>query len=202
LVFCHKVSIWVLIFTLIMLATESTHVIHLVTRFTEEIFSFLIALVFLTDAIKKIFNASFFFSNFCIMRCLNILNKINFLKLKFQQYFAQNPIYNSAKYCSLKYPNLTLLFNTDDLFSYYSNLTTDEYANYTLATTTTTTTTPYMIAIQNDYCGKNNTSSDYKYTVPEPNIALISMILLIGTCFLALGLKELRNSKFLPGFVS
>lgn len=49
-----KVSIWVLVFTLIMLAKEATHLIHLVTRFTEEIFSFLIACVFLTDALKKI----------------------------------------------------------------------------------------------------------------------------------------------------
>jgi hypothetical protein len=37
-----------------MLAKEATHLIHLVTRFTEEIFSFLIACVFLTDALKKI----------------------------------------------------------------------------------------------------------------------------------------------------
>lgn len=37
-----------------MLANESIHLIHLVTRFTEEIFAFLIACVFLTDALKKI----------------------------------------------------------------------------------------------------------------------------------------------------
>lgn len=47
-------SAWVLIFTLGLLATESVHIIHNVTRFTEEIFAFLIACVFLTDAIKKI----------------------------------------------------------------------------------------------------------------------------------------------------
>lgn len=55
-----KVSFWVLMFTVIMLASEFVFVIHYVTRFTEEIFAFLIAIVFLADAIKKIFYVSFF----------------------------------------------------------------------------------------------------------------------------------------------
>ena len=49
-----KVAMWVLIFTLIMLAFEGVYVIKYVTRFTEEIFAFLIASVFLTDALKKV----------------------------------------------------------------------------------------------------------------------------------------------------
>jgi hypothetical protein len=50
-----KVSIWVLIFTIIILATEGVYVIHYVTRFTEEIFAILIASVFIADALKKIY---------------------------------------------------------------------------------------------------------------------------------------------------
>lgn len=46
---------WVLIYTLIMLAWEGVYVIRYVTRFTEEIFAFLIATVFLADAAKKIY---------------------------------------------------------------------------------------------------------------------------------------------------
>lgn len=49
-----QVSIWVLFYTLMMLAAESTHLIHLLTRFTQDIFDFLIAVVFITDAIKKL----------------------------------------------------------------------------------------------------------------------------------------------------
>lgn len=51
-------ALWVLLFSLILLATETVHIVHNVTRFTEEIFAFLIASVFLTDAIKKIIYVS------------------------------------------------------------------------------------------------------------------------------------------------
>lgn len=36
---------------------------------------------------------------------------------------------------------------------------------------------------------------------PEPNIALISIMLLIGTCVLALSLKKLRRSNFFGSYV-
>ena len=49
-----------LILCLILLAFESVYVIKYVTRFTEEIFAFLIASVFLTDAAKKIIKVSIF----------------------------------------------------------------------------------------------------------------------------------------------
>lgn len=48
-----KVSLWVFVFTLIMLGFECIYFVNFVTRFTEEIFAFLIACVFLTDATKK-----------------------------------------------------------------------------------------------------------------------------------------------------
>ena len=35
----------------------------------------------------------------------------------------------------------------------------------------------------------------------EPNVALFSLILLIGTCVIALGLKKLRRSKFFGSYV-
>ena len=55
--FC-QVAMWVLVFTLIMVAAEGIFLIHFVTRFTEEIFAILIACVFLTDAFKKIIKVS------------------------------------------------------------------------------------------------------------------------------------------------
>lgn len=48
------VALWVLIISLILLGLESVFIIKYVTRFTEEIFAFLIASVFLADALKKI----------------------------------------------------------------------------------------------------------------------------------------------------
>ena len=48
-----------LVFTLIMLACEGVYIIKYVTRFTEEIFAFLIATVFLADAFKKVIKVKF-----------------------------------------------------------------------------------------------------------------------------------------------
>lgn len=71
---------WVLIFTTIILAFEGVYVIKYVTRFTEEIFAFLIASVFFTDAVKKIYSVSFFIK-------ISILFNIVKLFYKYYRYF-------------------------------------------------------------------------------------------------------------------
>ncbi len=48
------VALWVLVFSLAILALEGVYIIKYVTRFTEEIFAMLIACVFLFDAVKII----------------------------------------------------------------------------------------------------------------------------------------------------
>lgn len=40
----------------------------------------------------------------------------------------------------------------------------------------------------------------YKNHTPEPNIALLSLILLVGTCVVALALKKLRRSMFFGAY--
>lgn len=63
-------------------------------------------------------------------------------------------------------------------------------------------------AISRKYCHANvwdplaHIHSAKPLTPPEPNIALISAILLIGTCMIALILKRLRRSYYLPTFVN
>lgn len=44
-----------------MLAYEGVYIIKYVTRFTEEIFAFLIAAVFLADAFKKVIKVKYFY---------------------------------------------------------------------------------------------------------------------------------------------
>jgi hypothetical protein len=44
-----------------MLGSEAVFIINSVTRFTEEIFAFLIACVFMADALKKIYDVNFLF---------------------------------------------------------------------------------------------------------------------------------------------
>jgi hypothetical protein len=48
------VALWVLFFAILIVAFECVFLIEYVTRFTEEIFTILIAIVFLSDALKKI----------------------------------------------------------------------------------------------------------------------------------------------------
>ncbi|CAF0838647.1 unnamed protein product, partial [Brachionus calyciflorus] len=148
------VSFWVLIFTLIMLASEFVFVIHFVTRFTEEIFAFLIAIVFLADAIKKIF-----------------------------YYFQKNPIYKSQRYCEL--------FN-ETTYSMYSKQAVVVNDN------NSTNTTEFHT---NNRCFQMDTIYQLDNKPAEPNIALISLILLIGTCAMALLLKKLRRSNFFGSYI-
>jgi len=130
-----------------MLACEGVYIINYVTRFAEEIFAFLIASVFLTDAFKKIIKT-----------------------------FYHDPIYTAEKYCSIRKKLNESFFLTNNYF----NKTEDE----------------------NDcIIYSNNDSNDEINHVPNPNIALLSMILLIGTCVIALMLKKLRRSIFFGAYV-
>ncbi|CAF0718290.1 unnamed protein product [Brachionus calyciflorus] len=135
------VAAWVLIYSLVMLALEGVWIIRYVTRFTEEIFAFLIATVFLTDAFKKI------------------------VKI-----FETDPLHNTEYYCSL---NETF---QEDLIS--------------------TMNSSYLIKSRCDLY-EQNVSNKLGSHMASPNIALLSLILLIGTCCMALSLKKLRRSIFL-----
>lgn len=43
--------------------------------------------------------------------------------------------------------------------------------------------------------------ADFQPGVPEPNTALLSLVLMAGTFFLAFFLRQFKNSSFLPGKV-
>jgi hypothetical protein len=100
------------------------------------------------------------------------------------KYFKHHPIHDANYYCQLN--------KTE---SFFSQLTTQSYLNNTNTT----------------YSEKNNfkknvaTCPNYHYDkyaeTPQPNLAFISMSLLIGTCALALLLKKLRRSKFFKSSV-
>jgi hypothetical protein len=78
IMYFSKISIWILIFTITMLAFESIFVINYVTRFTEEIFAILIACVFLADAIKKIIDVTRLFQYISLFILLTFNSKSHF----------------------------------------------------------------------------------------------------------------------------
>lgn len=178
---------WVLVFTLIMVAAEGIFLIHFVTRFTEEIFAILIACVFLTDAFKKIIKVSFS----CIWRAEVSLSC--WLRLDLLQYFVHDPVKNLNGYCN----NTSAFFHDTSVTS-----------NYSYGSTTAPAVEQTMVKGACDIYrkGLNQTVDDlyanHSFAREQPNVALLSMFLLIGTCTIALALKKLRRSKFFGSYVS
>lgn len=121
-----------------MLGFESIYIIQYVTRFTEEIFAFLIATVFLLDAFKKIVKT-----------------------------FNTDPLLVTEKYCN---------FNRSFLEKNMYNITERKCV---------------FINEENDLIARSEPPE------PSPNVALLSLMLMIGTFVLAICLKRLRRSIFL-----
>lgn len=147
------VAMWVLFLTLVMVAFEGVYIINYVTRFTEEIFAFLIASVFLADAAKKIYRI-----------------------------FQKDPIYTAEKYCQI---------NNQTYFSPFMNMSNQSSSSSSIYNGYSFVECP----MYDD--GTHGISNN----AIEPNIALLSLILLIGTCVMALTLKKLRRSIFFGAYV-
>ncbi|XP_068200027.1 anion exchange protein 2b isoform X2 [Antennarius striatus] len=121
------IGFWLIIIVVVTVAFEGSFLVRFVSRFTQEIFSFLISLIFICETFIK-------------------LGRI----------FKDHPL----KRCSL------------------NNGT--EVENITVA--------------------PSNSSESVKITVQgEPNTALLSLVLMAGTFFIAFYLRKFKNSAFFPG---
>ncbi|XP_022102760.1 band 3 anion transport protein-like isoform X2 [Acanthaster planci] len=139
------VGIWIFVIAIVTVALEGSVLVRLFTRFTEDIFSLLISLIFIYEVFKKL-----------------------------AAVFAKHPLLEN--YCLDEDDfNSTEVYTTN-----YTELTTPVYpANVTDNMNSTVCTV----------------SADVKKNMP--NTALLSMILTLGTFFLAYFLRILRNSRFL-----
>ncbi|XP_041101923.1 anion exchange protein 2-like [Polyodon spathula] len=130
------IGFWLILIVLIMVAFEGSFLVRYVSRFTQEIFAFLISLIFIYETFAK-------------------LVKI----------FQEHPL----QPCSLD--NGTL-----------SNWTEPLLSNVSLRT------------------GGSITSMAGKEIVTgKPNTALLSLVLMAGTFFIAFYLRKFKNSAFFPG---
>ncbi|XP_030606890.1 anion exchange protein 2a [Archocentrus centrarchus] len=119
------IGLWLLLIVVLTVAFEGSILVRFVSRFTQEIFSFLISLIFIYETFAK-------------------LVKI----------FQEHPLHNC----------------------YHGNNTiSPPLCNYTMVTRST---------------GK---------VVGEPNTALMSLVLMAGTYFIAFYLRKFKNSSFFPG---
>lgn len=135
--------------------------------------------------------------------------------LIFLKYFNQNPIYNTQTYCQLWNftQTTTTSTTTTRILPTWKTSTIDNINNefayiessYEYSTNSTAASSRHpprhIVKTTSRVCYGEGFYDPHHKLPPEPNIALISLILLIGTCTLALLLKKLRLSNFLGSYV-
>uniref|UniRef100_A0A8C1RCT5 Anion exchange protein n=1 Tax=Cyprinus carpio TaxID=7962 RepID=A0A8C1RCT5_CYPCA len=130
------IGFWLIIIVVVMVAFEGSFLVRFVSRFTQEIFSILISLIFIYETFSK-------------------LAKI----------FQEHPL----RRCSA----------TVDVNSSTYNSSTEDV---TLSPLALNSSTPETVKV-----------------VGEPNTALLSLVLMSGTFFIAFYLRKFKNSAFFPG---
>ncbi|XP_072047600.1 band 3 anion transport protein-like isoform X2 [Amphiura filiformis] len=155
------VGLWMFIIATICVAAEGSVLVRFFTRFTEEVFAFLISLIF----IYEVFN-------------------------KLTQIYLTHPLI--VDYC--EDPDMQKAFN-ENATAYYQTAITEEYTVTGGATSVPITT----MFLNNSFVTNDTEACIHKKPPPthQPNTALLSTILMLGTFLLAYMLKIFRNSKFL-----
>ncbi|UJR09022.1 hypothetical protein I4U23_013271 [Adineta vaga] len=160
------VSLWTTLFIILLVAFEGSFMIRHVTRFTEEIFALIIAVIYLYEPFKKLYKI-----------------------------FRSNPVLSNYHYdypltCSC---NISSLFNTtlsfDTPYTYPENFSLSNYSCYQCIS-------PKRYTSSSSSLLKSNYTSISSDETNLPNKALLSFIILLGTCFISVALKRFRRSNF------
>eukprot|EP00105_Crassostrea_gigas_P004976 XP_011418394.2 PREDICTED: anion exchange protein 2-like isoform X3 [Crassostrea gigas] len=141
------IGFWVMIITFVVIGLEGSFLVKNITRFTEEIFTIVISLIFIYEVVKKM-----------------------------KATFYDHPLQVSYTNCGGVGPAYNVSFNDTkslDNSTAYSTLSTPEN----------------LYHVQQDHA--------FHDEVPQPNTALLSLVLMLGTFFIAYFLRIFRNSKFL-----
>ncbi|XP_060755922.1 anion exchange protein 2-like isoform X2 [Neoarius graeffei] len=128
------IGFWLIIIVVLMVAFEGSFLVRFVSRFTQEIFSFLISLIFIYETFSKL------------------------IKI-----FKEHPLTR----CSIL--NDSMLNDSESSLG----------ENFTLAS--------------------NMSSVEKEKILGKPNTALLSLVLMAGTFFIAFYLRKFKNSAFFPG---
>ncbi|XP_063962325.1 band 3 anion transport protein-like isoform X1 [Lytechinus pictus] len=147
------VGIWLFVIITVMVAFEGSVLVQYFTRFTEEIFAFLIGLIFIYEVFAKLYKI-----------------------------FNAHPLLED--YC--------LIPGTDG-FMNYTEVWTNSYTEYTNENGTVI----YNLSAPGNMTVMGDCSSSKKVIEGQPNTALLSTILTLGTFFLAFFLRKFRQGRFL-----
>lgn len=135
------IGFWLVLLALLMVALEGSFLVRFVSRFTQEIFAFLISLIFIYETFYKL------------------------IKI-----FQEHPLHG----CSVS--------NDSEADSSSNNMT---WAATTLAPDNSSA----------------SGQSGQERPRGQPNTALLSLVLMAGTFFIAFFLRKFKNSRFFPGRV-
>ncbi|XP_030799160.1 anion exchange protein 2 isoform X2 [Camarhynchus parvulus] len=130
------IGFWLILIVLVMVAFEGSFLVRFVSRFTQEIFAFLISLIFIYETFSK-------------------LAKI----------FQEHPLHGCLS----------------------ANSSAEAWGNGTVAMANTT-----ALATSPAARGAAKVTG-------QPNTALLSLVLMAGTFFIAFFLRKFKNSRFFPG---
>ncbi|XP_043082694.1 anion exchange protein 2b isoform X1 [Puntigrus tetrazona] len=133
------IGFWLIFIVVVMVAFEGSFLVRFVSRFTQEIFSILISLIFIYETFSKLVKI---FQEHPLRRCSAALVDVN------------GSTYN---------------WSTEEV---------------TLSPLASNSSTPETVKV-----------------VGEPNTALLSLVLMSGTFFIAFYLRKFKNSAFFPGSV-
>ncbi|NWR26342.1 B3A2 protein, partial [Emberiza fucata] len=154
------IGFWLILIVLVMVAFEGSFLVRFVSRFTQEIFAFLISLIFIYETFSKLAKVS----------CGVIRGG-----------------WGRARQDGAEHPTLLLqIFQEHPLHGCLSaNSSAEAWGNGTVANTTALATSPAARAATK--------------VTGQPNTALLSLVLMAGTFFIAFFLRKFKNSRFFPG---
>uniref|UniRef100_A0A673JT73 Anion exchange protein n=1 Tax=Sinocyclocheilus rhinocerous TaxID=307959 RepID=A0A673JT73_9TELE len=131
------IGFWLIIIVVVMVAFEGSFMVRFVSRFTQEIFSVLISLIFIYETFSKLVKI---FQEHPLRRCSATVVDAN------------NSTHNSS-----------------------------------------------MEEVTSSPLASNSSTPETVKVVGEPNTALLSLVLMSGTFFIAFYLRKFKNSAFFPG---
>lgn len=173
-------GIWTTVIIMLVVAFDLSALVRYITRFTEESFACLIAIIFIYEAIKKVIG----------------ITKLYPVNLSPEDEFH----FNCS--CILTPPDNATYFNTTDLAlgagpAYaVQEATTMSFMN---------STSMDYASLSEEMCKLYNGTMVGPDCASHPYVAdvfFLSIILFFGTYFLATSLKEFKTSGYFPTFVS
>lgn len=186
------IGMWTAFILLIIVAFDLSALVRHITRFTEESFACLIALIFIFEAFKKLFGILEFAP----------INKHPDLPLNYEcECYPPNTTLNDTllSFMHNMHNTSTSLYNqTMEAVTYFSgNETNFNDTNMTMFVNWT--------AMDNEVCKKDGGSligegcdtPHYK-----ADVFFLSIILFVGTFVIATGLTSFKTSRYFPSFVS